>query len=152
MDWMPWFWAALMLLLLVAEVFVSGFLLACFAAGAAAAALVGFLGYDVAWQIGAFLVVTVLVLIFLRPLSDRLTRSGGANTVGIDRVIGKDAVVLVAIDPIAAVGRVRIDREEWQASSADGIPIPAGAVVKVLSVDGTRVRVREENMKGVLPG
>lgn len=152
MNWIPWFWAALVMILLIAEIFVSGFLLACFAAGAAAAALVGFLGYDFMWQAGAFLVVTVLVLIFLRPLAERLTRAGGVNTVGIDRVIGKDAVVLVAIDPLAAVGRVRIDREEWQATSADGVPIPAGAVVKVLDVVGTRVRVREENMKGVIPG
>lgn len=144
MGWLPWVWAALMLLLLLAEVFASGFVLACFAAGAAAAALVGFLGYDPTWQLGAFLLVTVLVLIFLRPLAARLTREGGVNTVGIDRVIGKDAVVLVAIDPLAAVGRVRIDREEWQASSADGVPIPVGTVVKVLGVDGTRVRVRVE--------
>ena len=141
MDWLPWVWAALALLLLLAEVFVSGFVFACFAVGAAAAAFIGFLGYDPAWQLGTFLFVTILVLIFLRPLAARLTRSGGANTVGIDRVIGQDAVVLVAIDPLAAVGRVRVNREEWQASSADGVPIPAGAVVKVLSVEGTRVRV-----------
>jgi membrane protein implicated in regulation of membrane protease activity len=133
----------------LAEVFVSGFVLACFAAGAAAAALLGFLGYDPAWQVGAFLLVTILVLIFLRPLAARMTQEGGPNTVGIDRVIGQEAVVLVAIDPIAAVGRVRVNREEWQASSADGVPIPAGAVVKVLSVEGTRVRVRED-MAGTL--
>lgn len=151
MNWIPWFWAALVLVLLIAEVFVSGFLLACFAVGAAAAALVGFLGFSLMWQFVAFLVVTVLVLIFLRPLADRLTRAGGVNTVGIDRVIGKDAVVLVAIDPLAGVGRVRIDREEWQASSADGVPIPAGAIVKVLDVDGTRVRVREDHRKGAFP-
>ncbi len=143
MTWLPWFWAALALILLLAEVFISGFLVGCFAVGAAAAAVVAFLGFDPIWQVAAFLVVSALVLVFLRPIAGRLTRKGGPNTVGIDRVMGKQAVVLVAIDPIAAIGRVRIDREEWQASSVDGVPIPAGSVVEVLGVEGTRVRVRE---------
>jgi membrane protein implicated in regulation of membrane protease activity len=78
----------------------------------------------------------------MRPIAARLTKAGGANTVGIDRVLGKKAVVLIAIDPLLARGRVRVDREEWQATSVDGSPIPEGAVVDVVDVDGTKLRVR----------
>ena len=56
---------------------------------------------------------------------------------------GAFAVVLEAIDPLAATGRVRIEREEWRADSIDGRPIAKDATVKVVSVSGTRVLVRE---------
>ncbi|MGL4648382.1 MAG: NfeD family protein, partial [Caldilineaceae bacterium] len=60
-----------------------------------------------------------------------------------DRVLGKTAIVLIAIDPQEARGRVRVDREEWQATSADGVPIALGAQVLVLGVVGTRLLVRQ---------
>lgn len=142
MEWMRWAWAALALALLIAEVFVSGFVLICFAAGAAAGALVAFMGYELIWQVLVFMAVSLITVMLMRPLSVRLTREGGRNTVGIDRVIGRPAIVLIDIDPPQARGRVRIDREEWQAISDDGSLIPAGELVEVLSVEGTRVRVR----------
>ncbi len=141
MEWVKWMWAALALLLLIAEVFVSGFVMMCFAAGAAAASVAAFMGYDVIWQLGAFIVVTIAAVLLMRPLAARLTRTGGQNKWGIDRVVGKQAVVLIEISPLQARGRVRVDREEWQATSADGHPIPVGAVVTVLGVEGTHLRV-----------
>lgn len=142
MQWMQWVWATVALLLLIAEVFVSGFILFGFAVGAAVAALIAFLGYSPLWQIGAFLAISFLMIVLMRPLANRLTRAGGHNRWGIDRVVGKRAVVLVAIDPLEARGRVRVDREEWQAASIDGIPIPQGATVEVVSVEGTHLKVR----------
>jgi membrane protein implicated in regulation of membrane protease activity len=123
-------------------VFVSGFFLINFAVGAAVAAVVAFLGYDFVWQLIAFIAVSVVMMIFMRPMANRLTRAGGHNRWGIDRVVGKQAVVLVAIDPLLALGRVRVDREEWQAASVDGTPIAAGALVEVVSVEGTHLKVR----------
>ncbi len=134
-------WAALALVLLIAEVFISGFVMICFAAGSAAAAIVAFMGYGIIWQLVAFIVVTVLAVLLMRPLSARLTRAGGHNKWGIDRVVGRQAVVLIEISPMQAIGRVRIDREEWQATSANGEMIPVGALVTVLGVEGTHVRV-----------
>lgn len=142
MEWIRWVWAALALILLIAEVFVSGFVLICFAVGSAAASLVAFMGYGSIPQLLAFIAVSLVMVGLMRPLSVRLTRAGGRNTVGIDRVIGRPATVLIAIDPHQARGRVRIDREEWQAMSEDDTPIPVGEVVEVLGVEGTRVKVR----------
>jgi membrane protein implicated in regulation of membrane protease activity len=142
-QWLQWVWGILALLLLIAEIFVSGFVLVSFAAGAAAAALSAFLGYGVVWQLGAFISVTLATVLLMRPFADRVTRASGPNSVGIDRVLGKPAVVLIAVDPIEARGRVRVDREEWQATSSDGLHIPVGAQVQVLGVVGTRLVVRQ---------
>lgn len=141
MEWIRWMWAVLALLLLIAEVFVSGFVMICFAAGAAAASIAAFLDYGFLWQIGAFVLVTVAAVLLMRPLAARLTRQGGPNTWGIDRVIGKQAVVLIEISPMDGRGRVRVEREEWQAASKNGQIIPTGTVVTVLGVDGTRLIV-----------
>ena len=144
-----WIWAALALIFFIAEIFTAGFFLVCFGIGAAAAALLAFLGFDVIWQLVAFISASVVALAFLRPLAKRVSTEV-ANPGGIDRVVGKQAVVLEAIDPLAATGRVRIEREEWRADSIDGNTIAKDSVVKVIRVSGTRVLVREPNRIGKL--
>lgn len=135
-----WIWAALAIIFFVAEVFTMGFFLVCFGIGAVVAALLAVLGVGVIWQLVAFVAVSVVALAFLRPLAVRMTNHV-ANPGGIDRVIGKQAVVLEAIDPHAATGRVRIEREEWRADTY-GPAIPKGALVVVMEVTGTRVMVQ----------
>lgn len=137
-----WLWAAAALILFVAEIFTVGFFLICFAIGAAAAAGLAFAGFNFTWQVLAFLIGSVLALLVIRPFATRVTRSGGPNRVGIDRVLGKEAMVIEAIVPDQARGRVRVEREEWLADAADGALIAAGTRVVVLSVDGTRLKVR----------
>ena len=134
-----WIWAALAIIFFVAEVFTMGFFLVCFGIGAVAAALLAVLGVGVVWQIVVFIAVSVVALAFLRPLAVRMT-THVANPGGIDRVIGKQAVVLEEINPHSATGRVRIEREEWRADTY-GHAIPKGALVVVMEVTGTRVMV-----------
>jgi membrane-bound ClpP family serine protease len=56
--------------------------------------------------------------------------------------LGKRAVVLQAIDPIANTGMVRVDTEEWRAESVDHSPIAKDSVVEVVAVEGVRLQVR----------
>ncbi|MGH8977382.1 MAG: NfeD family protein, partial [Acidimicrobiia bacterium] len=66
-----------------------------------------------------------------------------ADRVGATRLNGRRAVVLQAIPSGPhATGRVRVEREEWRAESADGGSIEPGQTVVVLRVDGTRLIVR----------
>jgi membrane protein implicated in regulation of membrane protease activity len=138
-NFIVWFWAALAIVFFVAEVFTMGFFLVCFGIGAVAAALLAVLGVGVIWQLVVFIGVSLVALAFLRPLAVRMT-THVANPGGVDRVIGKQAVVLEEIDPHAATGRVRIEREEWRADTY-GPAIPKGALVVVIEVTGTRVIV-----------
>ena len=51
-------------------------------------------------------------------------------------------IVIVTIDPKAAQGRVRVDREVWPADSENGQPIADGSTVQVLALRDTRLLVR----------
>lgn len=140
-QWFPWIWAILALIFAVAEIFTAGFFIICFGVGAAAAALVAFLGLSTIWQMIVFIVVSALAVVLSRPFAARISGKGD-NSVGIDRVLHKQAVVTHAIDPLLAQGRVRVEREEWLADTVDGSTVPLGARVEVVGVEGTRLKVR----------
>lgn len=137
-----WGWLILALFLFLAEIFTAGFVLAAFGVGALAGALAAFFGLTLPWQILTFIIVSVIAVIYSRRFAERVTGESSIK-VGVDRVLGKKAIVLETIDPLEATGRVRIDREEWRAESSDGQVIPAESIVEVVGVEGTRVLVRE---------
>lgn len=138
---LAWGWLIFAMILFVAEIFTVGFLLAAFGVGALAAAVVAFLGLDVQWQLLVFVIVSSVAVVLSRNLAERITRRQAVG-VGIDRVLGKQAVVLEAIDDVHATGIVRVDREQWRAQSADHEIIPVDTVVEVVGVEGTRLIVR----------
>ena len=136
-----WGWIVLALIFFAAEIFTAGFVLLCFGIGALAGAGAAFLGLGLAWQLIAFIVVSAGATLLSRPFAEKVTSSGPQHLAG-DRVLGKHAVVLQAIDPITNTGMVRVDTEEWRAESVDNAGIAKDTVVEVLGVDGVRLQVR----------
>ena len=141
MEMVRWVWLGIAVFFFLAELFTAGFVLAAFGVGAAAAALVAFVGLDLPWQLVTFIVVSAVAVLLSRRFADRVTGQQ-AQGVGIDRVLHKRAVVLETIDPVSATGRVRVEREEWRADSLTGQTIPSGAIVEVTGVVGTRLQVK----------
>ncbi|MBS3956490.1 MAG: NfeD family protein [Clostridiales bacterium] len=136
-----WVWVLLAAILLIAEMFTATFFLLPFAVGAAAAALLEYLGADVGWQWIAFIGVSSAMLVLLRRYANRLTHEPPVRT-GVDRLLGLPGTVIEAIDPDSATGRVRVEREEWRAESLSGENIPSGTRVTVERVVGTRLIVQ----------
>jgi membrane-bound serine protease (ClpP class) len=56
---------------------------------------------------------------------------------GAHNVIGAEGVV---VTPLAPTGAVRVQGELWSAHSSHG-PVPAGAMVKVVALDGLTLEV-----------
>ena len=140
-ELLRWAWIVVAIFFFLTEVFTAGIVLLCFGIGALGAALVAFLGAGLAWQILAFIVVSAVVVLLARPFADRISRPGVQQIAG-NRMIGKWAVVLQTVDPIANTGMVRLESERWRAESLDGDQLEVGEVVKVLGVDGVRLQVR----------
>jgi len=136
-----WVWALLALVFLATGVFTRGSVLPSLGIGAGAAMVIAFLGPNFLWQLATFVGISAISFMLFRPFSRRISRP--AETVyGTERVIGKEARVIVPIDPKSTQGRVRVEREDWPADSETGQPISDGSTVQVLAVRGTRLLVR----------
>ena len=141
MEYLRWIWVFLALLFFLAEIFVPGHLFLSMGLGAITGALAAFFGVEPIWQLAVFVGVAVFLFVLFQ-LSARHKNAPHETVYGIDRVIGKEGIVVVAIDPKIAQGRVRVEREQWPADSESGQPIADGTTVQVLAMRGERVLVR----------
>ena len=133
-------WLVLLLLFAGAEALTVGLTSIWFAAGALCALIAALLGVQLWVQIALFLAVSALCLLAVRPLAKRLLNSKVEPT-NADRVIGELAQVTEDIDNIRGKGAVVIRGVAWTARSDDGLPVPTGALVRVLRIEGVKVFV-----------
>lgn len=140
MNWLEWFWLALLVVFLLAEASTVTMVSLWFAAGALAALVVSLLGAGIWLQVGAFFVVSATMLVLLRPIARKFFTPKLVKT-NVDSVVGQKGVVTVAIDNIKAQGQVKLDAMVWTARSASGEPIPEGSVVCVEKIEGVKVFV-----------
>lgn len=138
-----WVWLTLAVGALVAEMASAGTFFALpFAIGAAIASVLAFVDAPLAVQWLAFFGASVAGVAALRPLAKRLDVLSPSEGIGAKRYLGQTATVLAEIPAgVNECGMVRVGREEWRAESRDGTPVPAGALVKVIDVTGTRLVV-----------
>jgi membrane protein implicated in regulation of membrane protease activity len=135
-----WVWTLFALGMGIGEMFTAGFFLLPFAIGAAAAAVLAWLGVALVAQWLVFFGVSAIAFAYLRKFIDRQDDNVQPR-IGANRWLGAKGVVLQDIDPIGATGMVRIDTEEWRAYSEDGTAIPSGTAVIVTDVQGARLVV-----------
>ena len=140
MNWAAILWLILMVVFLAAEAATVTMVSLWFAAGALVAMLVS-LASGAPWlQITAFLVVSVLLLIALRPMVRKFVTPKLTAT-NIDSVIGSTGLVTAAIDNVTAAGQVKLGAMYWTARSTTGEPIPEGAMVRVDRIEGVKAFV-----------
>lgn len=141
-DTWRWIWLVASAAFLVGELATPGtFFLAAFAVGAAAAALLSFLGVGAGVAFVVFLVGSGVAFAALFPLRRRIEAATPQPDIGVERLVGQVGRVLREL-PEADAGLVRVCGEEWRAESLDGQAIPEGAVVRVSRVRSNRVIVR----------
>ncbi len=141
MESMQWIWIGIALLCMIAQIFVAGqsFLIA--GIGALLAALMALGGVGLPWQLIAFVLIGGLGLL----RTPRTASSAGAmqeTVFGVERLVGKEGIVVVTIDPERLTGSVLVDHETWPAYSDTGELILDGSQVFILAVQEKRVRVR----------
>lgn len=125
----------------ICELFSMEFSLACLGVGTLGAALASWLGWNIWGQVFAFAAVAAVCWIGIRPLALKLLygKSKKVKTPAED-VIGQEAVVETAIDPVEGVGRVKVAGESWKATSAQALA--KGTVCIVEKLDGVTLTVR----------
>ena len=135
-------WIILGLVLLIVEIFTTGFLVALFGVACAVPAILSVSGVGFTGQLLGFAVATAVLLIAVRPLCLRfLHKEGSAVPTNVDGMIGREGVVLERISAADRTGRVKIGGEEWKAVCPFTDDVPAGARVCVRAVSGCTVEV-----------
>ena len=163
MDNLVWIlWCVLGAVLIIAEIFTSGFVLLWFGVGALAAAFAALIGINsLALQFLIFAVVSIGLTaasrtIFVNYMSREKT--GEHLRTGVDALPGKVGTVVSSSRGALQEGAVKVFGSTWTAYPADGeMPLEAGERVRVESVQGASIYVRrvdgERNWRGQeLPG
>ena len=132
-DQWEWLWTITAFVFAVGEIFTAGFFLLPFAVGAASAAVLAWIGAGQAWQWGAFLLLSIVTLMWMRKFSPEHTPG---PDIGANRYRNRTGYLTEAIDEAAGTGRVMVDSEEWRATSDESIE--SGARVRITSVAGTK--------------
>ena len=147
MNWTWIAWIVLALILIVAEVFTSGFVLLWFGIGALAAGFAGIMGIDsLAIQFLLFAVVSIGLTaasrtIFVNYFSREKT--GDSLRTGMDSLPGKIGTVVSSSRGALNEGAVKVFGSTWTAYPAEGEePLEAGERVRVEKMEGASLYVR----------
>ena len=96
-------------------------------------------------QIVAILIVSIVLLVFTRPILVKKLKLGTAKT-NIDSLIGQRARVIVTIDNKKEVGYAVLNGQEWTArSSDDDVVIAEDEYVEVVAISGVKLIVKPSN-------
>lgn len=135
-----WIWVIAAVVLAIGELVTAGFFLLPFAVGAGAAAVLAFTGANLVWQLLAFTVVSIVFLALLQRFARR-EMDQEPPRVGAERYRGRTAIVEAAVNRRTGSGMVRMETENWRATTDGDAEIPEGTEVRVVEVRGTRLVV-----------
>ena len=141
--WQMWVVAALVLIII--EIFTSGFAIACLSAGCLLAAVGASFELSLAWQFGLFALGTFLGFIFIRPFVLKLmNKNANKNnvTTNMDNLIGRKAVVTERIEK-DGYGRVKIDGDDWKARMDDEGEAEVGEKVTIINHESIILTVKK---------
>lgn len=136
-------WIAVAIVLAIIEALTLGLTTIWFAGGAIISAIFAAIGAPLIVQVIIFLVVSVALLYFTRPIATKAFNKTRTLT-NSEGLVGKHAYVTEEIDNIKATGKVKIDGMEWTArTKADGTVISEGTLISVIAIEGVKTIVEE---------
>ena len=138
------FWIVLLIVAIAIELATLGLTTIWFAGGALVAAAAAAISLPVWLQILIFLVVSLLLMVFTRPIAVKYFNKDRVRT-NVESMIGCQAIVISEIDNLQGIGQVTVGGHEWSARSEDDkVHMAVGTVVEVVAVNGVKLVVRED--------
>ncbi|MCL2111512.1 MAG: NfeD family protein [Clostridiales bacterium] len=137
------FWIACAVIFAVLEGFVSGLLTIWFTIGGAAAAAAAAMGAPIPVQIVAFFAVSIVLLVFTRPILIKRLKVGREKNY-TEQLEGKPGLVVEEIKPFDS-GQVKVNGIVWTAiGEAPEFSAKKGDRVEIIKVEGVKLIVKEE--------
>lgn len=134
-------WLIIAAILFVIEAFTLGLTTVWFAGGAIGAAIAAMLGASTLIQIIVFLAISIILIIFTRPIVKKRLNSKTEKT-NIDAIIGQEGIAETDISEYTP-GQVRADGKVWTAICKQG-NISKNSIVVIKSIKGVTLTVEEK--------
>jgi len=136
-------WLIIAVIMFVGEMVCPIFFMFWFALGALAALVVSFITSNIIVQVAVFLVVSLALVIFMKPLTNKFFKNKTKDELNMNGIIGKNAIVTKTVDNLKGVGEVKVSGEIWTAiSENESEVIEVGKKVEILRIDGVKLVVK----------
>ncbi len=132
-------WLGLMLILIAIEALTVSLTTIWLATGSLVAFILALFNVPLWIQITVFLAVSVVLIIFTRPVAVKYLKVGSHKT-NIDALIGEKGIVVMDITEFST-GQVKLKGQIWSAVSKTGTPIPTNTEVVVEAIEGVKLVV-----------
>lgn len=133
-------WLGLMIVLIIIEAATVSLTTIWLAGGALAALVLALFKLPLWLQITAFLVVSIIMIIFTRPVAVKYLKVGTQKT-NTEALLGTNGLVIMDITEHDA-GQVKVKGQVWTAISQSGESIPVGTEVVVIAIEGVKLVVK----------
>ncbi len=143
---MIWVWLAVVAVSLIVE-FVSWDLTSIWFAISGLISLILSAIDGICWevQLAVFIVISALLLIFVRKICRKFLLRNANTKTNVDAYVGKRAKLLKAIGSDEDYGEIKFNGVIWQAKSETDEQIEAGAEIEVVRVEGNKMIVKLAN-------
>ncbi|MGI6733942.1 MAG: NfeD family protein [Anaerovoracaceae bacterium] len=133
-------WIAIAVFFAVIEAVTMGLTTIWFTIGGVAACVASIAGASVLVQVIVFLLVSIVLLYFTRPLAEKKLKIGTEKT-NVESLPGKTALVIEPITP-HNTGQVKAQGQIWTAiTDSEDSTLEKGTTVRILRVEGVKLVV-----------
>jgi len=132
------FWVVLFIVCVVVEAVTYQMITTWFAIGAVFASVLASFEVSTTWQITAFLIVSILCLLALRPISLKCLKNKDYKS-NTDALLGDRVLITENTDSLSGRGKIR--GMEWSVRTENEEGIEAGQVAYVKRVEGVKLIV-----------
>ncbi|MDE6712868.1 MAG: NfeD family protein [Lachnospiraceae bacterium] len=135
-------WLVIFIVMLGIEIATLGLTTIWFAGGALLSTLAAAIGLPLYVQIPVFLVVSVVLLLFTRPIAQKYFNKERIRT-NAESLVGQIAVVSENINNLKGIGKAVINGQEWTARSADdAVELEKETKATIVAIEGVKLVLR----------
>jgi len=132
-------WMVALVVFILIEIATLNLTTIWFACGSLVAGVVSMFGVSFRYQVIVFVVVSLLILILLKPSLEKLFNQQRLKT-NYEGIIGLEAKVIETVDNNAAKGVAILNGQEWTARAvSDDMIIEAGRKAKIIKISGVKL-------------
>lgn len=140
LTYMPFIWIGIAIVFGVVEGATMGLVTIWFTVGAGVAAIAAALDASLIVQIVIFVAVSLILLIFTRPIMKEKLKVGREKN-NVERYVGETGMVIEEIRPFHQ-GRIKLKSLEWAAVCENPeVGVSEGKEVKVIRIEGVKAIV-----------